>query len=71
MPDFGPASAPVASWGVLEFLEASSSYKIDYNAMGQSKYPICIRFILLPKDPRTNKRAPALTAGYRSHERVT
>ncbi len=30
MPGFGLASAPVASCGVLGFLEASSSYKIDY-----------------------------------------
>jgi hypothetical protein len=28
---FGPASAPVAACGVLGFLEASSSYKIDYS----------------------------------------
>jgi hypothetical protein len=34
MPGFGPASAPVASCGVLGFLEASSSYKIDYSAGG-------------------------------------
>jgi len=31
MPGFGPASAPMASRGVLGFLEAPSSYKIDYS----------------------------------------
>ena len=31
MSAFGPTSAPVANCGVLGFLEASSSYKIDYN----------------------------------------
>ena len=30
MPGFGPASAPVASCGVLGFLEAPSSYNFDY-----------------------------------------
>ena len=34
MPGFGPASAPVASCGVLGFLEASNSYKIDYSRVG-------------------------------------
>ena len=34
MPGFGPASAPVASCGVLGFLEAPSSYKIDYSKLG-------------------------------------
>jgi hypothetical protein len=31
MSRFGPTSAPVANCGVLEFSEASGSYKIDYN----------------------------------------
>ena len=30
MPGFGPASAPVASCGVLGFLEALNSYRFDY-----------------------------------------
>jgi len=34
MPGFGPASAPVANCGVLEFFEASSSYRIDYIDLG-------------------------------------
>jgi len=36
MPGFGPASAPVANCGVLGFLEAPSSYKIDYKWLGFS-----------------------------------
>jgi hypothetical protein len=34
MPGFGLASAPVAVGGVFGFLEASSSYKIDYSLNG-------------------------------------
>ena len=34
MPGFDPASAPVASCGVLGFLEASNSYSFDYSRVG-------------------------------------
>jgi len=42
MPGFGPASAPVANCGGLGFLEASSSYKIDYIQGEPSIYNLAI-----------------------------
>jgi len=38
MPGFGPTSAPVATCGILGFLAASSSYKIDYNGVGWTRF---------------------------------
>jgi len=40
MPGFGPASAPVAACGVLGFLEAPNSYKIDYIQVGRTGAPV-------------------------------
>jgi hypothetical protein len=36
---FGTASAPVATYGVLGFLEARDSYKIDYSGVGLDPSP--------------------------------
>ena len=49
MPGFGPASAPVATCGILGFLAALSSYKIDYNGVKQS---IVATFRILGLVPR-------------------
>jgi len=53
MPGFGPASAPVASYGVLGFWEASDSYNFDYSGVGWTSLLRQSALLLHQQDHRT------------------